>query len=119
MEARSMKTRSAGLILLAVFFLMAAPYVYAEEETFTATLKPYPYHLSDLAVIGSPVWYKLQDKDTLLDIARRNGLGYNELDLLYPRMDAWVLPAGKRIQVPTFWVLPPPSLNKWSSISPN
>ena len=93
-------------MLFLLFLVTAVPYLYAEEETFTATVKPYPYHLPDLTVVGSPVWYKIQDKDTLLDIARRNGLGYNELDLLYPRMDAWVLPAGKRLQVPTFWVLP-------------
>jgi len=60
-----------------------------------------------MSVIGSPTWCKVGPKDTMLDIARRYGLGYNEVDLLYPRMDAWVPPDGKRIAVPTFWVLPP------------
>lgn len=105
-----MKIRTTGLLLLLVLLQITIPQatIAAEtEETFTASVKPYSYRIPDLTVIGSPVWCELHDKDTLLDIARRNGLGYNELDLLYPKMDAWVLPAGKRIVVPTFWVLPP------------
>ena len=58
-------------------------------------------------MVGSPRWYTIRPKDTLLDIARRNGLGYNSVELLFPKMDAWIPPRGKRIFLPTFWVLPP------------
>ena len=97
------------LIALCISIEMTVPrLVLAEgdEEEFTATVKRYPYRIPDLTVIGNPSWYKVKDKDTLLDIARRSGLGFNELDLLYPHMDAWIPPSGKKIVVPTFWVLP-------------
>ncbi|MHC1729148.1 MAG: L,D-transpeptidase [Syntrophobacteraceae bacterium] len=77
------------------------------EEQFTATLQKFSYRIPDMTVIGSPRWYKIAPKDTLLDLARRNGLGFNSVDLLFPKMDAWVPPQGKRIFLPTFWVLPP------------
>jgi L,D-transpeptidase ErfK/SrfK len=102
-----MKIRTLFLLLFmsTVSFVLPAP--SSADEEFTAAIKRYPYRAQDLTVIGSPSWYTIHDKDTLLDIARRNGLGYNEVELLYPRMDAWVPPNGKRITVPTFWVLPP------------
>jgi L,D-transpeptidase ErfK/SrfK len=93
------------VVLIALFEWTIPPSSSAEEE-FSATVKRYPYRIPDLTVIGSPTWYKVKPKDTLLDIARRNGLGFNELDRLYPKMDAWIPPTGKRIVVPTFWVLP-------------
>jgi L,D-transpeptidase ErfK/SrfK len=85
---------------------------YAQEEEFTATVKRHHYRMPDLTVIGDPTWCEVQRKDTLLDIARRNGLGFNEVGLLYPRTDAWVPPAGKRIFVPTLWVLPTTQLQQ-------
>ena len=103
-----MKTR----ILLIVCFLLlcCAPFesqVLADDEEYTATVRRYEYRIPDLTVIGTPTWYKIGTKETLLDIARKHGLGYNELDLLFPRMDAWIPPTGKKISLPTFWVLPP------------
>ncbi|GLI34232.1 L,D-transpeptidase family protein [Desulforhabdus amnigena] len=102
-----MKIRGLLLLLFFSVVAMTLPPTISAEEEFTATIKRYPYRIPDLTVIGSPTAYIIQPKDTLLDIARRNALGYNEVELLYPRMDAWVPPNGKRITVPTFWVLPP------------
>jgi len=106
-----MKNRALLLLqLLIAISLFASPPAYADEEedeVFTATLTRYNYRIPDLTVVGEPSWCTVKPKDTLLDIARRYGLGYNEVDLLFPRMDAWIPPAGKRIAVPTFWVLPP------------
>ncbi|HOV86718.1 MAG TPA: L,D-transpeptidase family protein [Syntrophobacteraceae bacterium] len=95
---------AAVLVLLFPFQILAEE---DSEEQFTATVKSYPYRFPDLTVIGSPTWFHVPPKDTLLDIARRFGLGFNEVDLLYPRMDKWLPPNGKKIAVPTFWVLPP------------
>lgn len=83
------------------------PIPCSAEEEFTASVERYPYQAQSCTVIGTPGRYKVQPKDTLLDIARRNGLGYNELELLYPRMDGWIPPAGRTITVPTYWVVPP------------
>ena len=45
-------------------------------------------------------------KETLFDIARNFGLGYNELSLLYPKMDTWNPSPGQNIVIPTQWILP-------------
>lgn len=79
----------------------------AYEEQFNAQVMRYPYDLENNTVIGSPSWYTVRPRDTLLDIARRHGLGYNELELLFPRMDVWIPPEGRAIPIPTLWVLPP------------
>jgi len=102
--------RVAGLSFFLMFTLLFCFFAFAEEEKdeeFTATVQKFEYRIPDLTVVGSPRWYNIKAKDTLLDIARRSGLGYNSVELLFPKMDAWIPPRGKRIFIPTFWVLPP------------
>jgi L,D-transpeptidase ErfK/SrfK len=57
-------------------------------------------------VIGAFRDYVITEEDTLLDIARNFDLGYLELILLYPNLDPWLPPTGKKITIPTSWVLP-------------
>jgi len=102
--------RVAGLSFFLMFTLLFCFFAFAEEEKdeeFTATVQKFEYRIPDLTVVGSPRWCNIKAKDTLLDMARRNGLGYNSVELLFPKMDAWLPPRGKRIFMPTFWVLPP------------
>lgn len=101
-----MRNRALWFMLFVAIFGQLSSY-QADAEEFNASIKRYNYRLPDLTVVGSPTVLKLKPKDTMLDIARRFGLGYNEVDLLYPRMDAWVPPDGKRITLPTFWIIPP------------
>jgi L,D-transpeptidase ErfK/SrfK len=46
-------------------------------------------------------------QDTLLDIARLHGLGYNEIAAANPGIDPWVPGEATRVVVPTQFVLPP------------
>ena len=48
-----------------------------------------------------------QGGDTLLDIARRFGLGYGEITAANPGIDPWVPDEGTRVILPTQFVLPP------------
>jgi L,D-transpeptidase ErfK/SrfK len=48
-----------------------------------------------------------QRGDTLLDIARRFGLGYGEITAANPGIDPWVPDEGTRVILPTQFVLPP------------
>src|SRR5690606_27651501 len=89
--------------VVAVSPVFAAP----GDEEYTATIKRHPYRIPDLTVIGAPTWHKVGKKDTLLELARRYGLGYNEVDHVYPRMDGWVPPVDRKLLIPTFLVLPP------------
>jgi len=71
----------------------------------------YPLARSELQqglspVIGSTVGYTIKKEDTLLDIARKFDLGYNEIRVLYPEMDPWMPPTGSRIDIPRMWILP-------------
>lgn len=113
-ERQSLRMGKVLLSWLALSLLLAFwtfP-CHADDEEFTASLQRYPYRMGDQTVIGSPQTYKIGPKENLLDIARKFGLGYNEVDLLFPQMDAWILPTGKRITIPTFWVLPPTKLQQ-------
>lgn len=77
----------------------------------------YPYHFPDpkltidpraMTVIGLPGEYTVKKKDTFLDIARDNDLGFNEMVSLYPDIDPWVPPEGMKVIIPSQWILPSP-----------
>lgn len=103
-----MKYRSLTYALWAVFVLAGSVTpVSAEDEVFTASLTRYPYQLPSNTVIGAPTWVKVKKGDTLLDIARRAGLGWNSMENAYPKLDAWVPPVGLKLSLPTSWILPP------------
>ena len=59
-------------------------------------------------VIGSSTTYTVREGDTLLDIARDFDLGFNELRLLYPEQDPWVLTPGRELTIPGKWITPNP-----------
>jgi len=96
-----------GAVLLAGMLNIPASVFADEEESFTASLRRYSYQIPEQTVIGSASGLKIKKGDTLLDVARRHGLGFNEIELLYPKMEAFLPPPGTRITVPTTWVLPP------------
>ena len=77
-----------------------------DEEQWKAEIVRHPYDLESRTVIGNPRWHTVQPNETMLDIARMYGLGFNELERLYPHTDPWLPPTVKRMLIPTFWVLP-------------
>ena len=46
-------------------------------------------------------------EDTLLDLARRNNLGYEAIELANPGVDPWLPGAGTIVVLPTRFILPP------------
>ncbi|MBN1931749.1 MAG: L,D-transpeptidase family protein [Desulfobacterales bacterium] len=58
-------------------------------------------------VVGFMRSHTVAGGETLLDIARDYGLGFNDLQLLHPQIDPWIPPAGLHITIPTQWILPP------------
>lgn len=60
-------------------------------------------------VIGVIQGHTVQEGETFLDIARNYGLGFNELEILYPSIDPWIPKVGTRLLIPTQWILPPTS----------
>lgn len=58
------------------------------------------------SVIGGVTTTEVQKGDTLLDIARRNELGYREIEMANPGVDMWLPGAGRQVLLPTKFVLP-------------
>jgi L,D-transpeptidase ErfK/SrfK len=62
-------------------------------------------------VIGTMRRYRVDRKDTLLDIGRYFDLGYNEITQANPRVDPWVPKPGSFVTLPTEWILPDVEMN--------
>lgn len=58
------------------------------------------------SVVGFTFVFKTRDHDTLLDVARQNGLGFDDMRQANPKVDTWVPGDGTEVVVPTLYVLP-------------
>ena len=58
-------------------------------------------------VIGAVTTIVARHDDTLLDIARRHGLGYEDIVRANPDVDTWLPGEGTSVVLPTRFVLPP------------
>ena len=58
-------------------------------------------------VVGAVTTVIARDDDTLLDIARRHGLGYEDIVSANPDVDTWLPGEGTEVVLPTRYVLPP------------
>ena len=57
-------------------------------------------------LVGQVTYVTMRYEDTLLDIARRYGLGYQELVLANPTVDPWLPGEGTLVTLPTEYLLP-------------
>ncbi len=57
-------------------------------------------------VVGEMQTYRIRPKDTLLDVARDAGLGFQEVKDANREVDEWIPPPGLEVAVPTRWILP-------------
>ena len=83
--------------LLTAMALFAAPVAAAAE---------FPLPPAESDVIGETITTLAQAEDTLLDIARRHGLGYEEITNANPGVDPWLPGAGTVVVVPARRLLP-------------
>jgi L,D-transpeptidase ErfK/SrfK len=58
------------------------------------------------AVVGKISYYETAQEDTLSQVAEKQGLGYEEIVLANPDVDSWLPGAGKKVVLPTSYVLP-------------
>ncbi len=58
-------------------------------------------------VVGAVATVAAREEDTLIDIARRNGLGYHDIVRANPDVNIWVPGEGTEVVLPTRFVLPP------------
>ena len=57
-------------------------------------------------VIGEIQYVVAQHEDTLLDLGRRYGVGYEEIVAANPGVDAWLPGEGTRVLIPSRYILP-------------
>lgn len=57
-------------------------------------------------LVGHMQRHRIAAKETLLDVARNAGLGFNEVQDANRGVDEWVPPPGLEVVVPTQWILP-------------
>ncbi len=58
-------------------------------------------------VVGALTVIASRADDTLLDMARRHGLGYEDIERANPDVDTWLPGEGTEVLLPTRYVLPP------------
>ena len=76
---------------------------------FAASLHAEIYELppEGYDVVGAVSTVIAREEDSLIDIARRNGLGYHDIVRANPGVNIWVPGEGTEVVLPTRFVLPP------------
>jgi L,D-transpeptidase ErfK/SrfK len=80
--------------------------VIALVSTLPAAAGEFPLPAEGSDVIGETLTAEAEAKDTLLDLARRHGLGYEEITNANPGVDPWLPGAGTVVIVPQQRLLP-------------
>ncbi|MDA8104404.1 MAG: L,D-transpeptidase family protein [Nitrospiraceae bacterium] len=65
----------------------------------------FPYHDGE-TVLGTVETYKTKADESLIEIARKFDLGYNEITDANPALDPFVPGQGASVEIPTAWILP-------------
>jgi len=87
---RQARLSIAAIIMVAIPSAAAETFVLAEGQD----------------VMGAPGIVQSNYEDTLLDIGRRYGLGYEEIRRANPTVDVWLPGGGTTIHLPTQFVMP-------------
>jgi L,D-transpeptidase ErfK/SrfK len=75
--------------------------------TQAAFAASYPAPPAGDGVIGEVGYETAGEEDTLVDVAARHRLGFDEIVLANPALDHWIPGAGAPVVLPTRYVLPP------------
>ncbi|THB66608.1 MAG: LysM peptidoglycan-binding domain-containing protein [Gammaproteobacteria bacterium] len=89
---KSIKTTFLITLLFQSFSVMALDYILPPE---------------DVDVFGEVFTVKVKNNESLLDIARRYSIGYNEMRQANPGIDMWVPGNGTEITIPARYIIPP------------
>ena len=75
-------------------------------HVLSAQAKVYRLSSPEVAVVGDIETTYSREQDTLLDIARQNGLGYQDIKLINPELDTWLPGEGAEVVLPSMFILP-------------
>ena len=88
----------AASFLLVASASVPAPAALSTTETWRLD--------ADESLVGRSQTYFARHEDTLLDVARRFGMGISEMQLANPEVDMWLPGEGTAIRLPARFVLP-------------
>ena len=91
-----MVIRVHGIVLFACLLLLWLSPAGAVEE----------FYVGDGEVIGTMKRRVVKENDSLIEFARKYGLGYNEIAEANPKLDPFIPKVGASVRIPTFWILP-------------
>ena len=92
------RARQAAWCLLAAAVSTPAPAALAATGVWKAP--------AEESLVGRTETYVARYEDTLLDIARRFGMGISEMQLANPEVDLWLPGEGTEIRLPSRFILP-------------
>ena len=87
-----------------IFFILTCLFI-AGLFTSAEGFETYSYD-KNTTLFGSLKTHTIQGKESLIEIARKYGIGYNEITDANPKLDAFVPGDGKSAAIPTLWILP-------------
>lgn len=64
------------------------------------------FYAGDSEVIGTMKWGFIKENDSLIELARKYGLGYNEIAEANLNLDPFIPKLGASVRIPTLWILP-------------
>jgi L,D-transpeptidase ErfK/SrfK len=80
--------------------------IFLASLSSSAHAEAYSYDRDNSTVIGSAKIYTVNGNESLIEIARKFGLGYNEIVSANPDLDPFLPGDNARVVIPTAWVLP-------------
>ncbi|MEC4750438.1 L,D-transpeptidase family protein [Methylomicrobium sp. Wu6] len=84
-----------------------APELHPETESKSKTIETHVFPLSDgQTMVGTIAAVNTREGDTLSDIARHFGLGYNDISKANPAIAPWTPATGSRVLLPLQFILP-------------
>lgn len=98
----SQHLRVRRLVLLATVILGACPLAARPAQAAIYELTD-----PDMQVVGDDIHIQTHYSDTLVEIARQYGLGYEEINRANPKVDPWLPGEGTAITIPGRHILPP------------
>ena len=83
--------------MLGMFLMLCSIQLHAER---------YALPKNGDAIVGQMSVVTAKESDTFIELARRFGLGFQELVLANPSVDPWLPGQGTQVVVPTQYILP-------------
>jgi L,D-transpeptidase ErfK/SrfK len=83
-----------SLIFFLLFLFPVSP-VFAEY-----------YYALDSDLVGQMRQYEVRKGESLIEIARKFDLGYNEISGANPDVDPFIPPTGLKVSIPMMWIIP-------------